>query len=134
MNKPRLWTLAALAACAAALAGCAGKAPDAVTLPMDESVKSELKVFWQTKVQLDKKTREKVLELYREPGRIYALTSTNRLLAVDAFSGHYLWAVDLADRKLTPSAPVQVGNVVFVSVLNYDVLPVLQDFIWDLRS
>lgn len=117
MNKPRLWTLVALAGCAAALAGCAGKKGDTATLPMDESVKSELKVFWQTKVQLDKKAKEKVLSLHRCPGRIYALTNRNRLLAVDAFSGHYLWAVELGDLKLTPSAPVQVGRVVFVTLL-----------------
>lgn len=116
MKTVTVWTLVTLAACVGTFPGCTSQRGDSI--PLSEMARSELKAFWQTSLRLNEETHEKVAHLYREPGRIYAVTTDNRLLAVDAFSGHYLWSAQLPAEGLTASAVCQVGRVVFIAVLD----------------
>lgn len=118
MNKPALWALAALAGCVVMVGGCASRDYGGPPLPTQQLTDNQMTVFWCNKLPLNKPTGEKVLHLYRQEGRLYAVTSDNNLMALDAFSGHYLWWAKLGPKGLIPSPVCQVGKVVFISVLD----------------
>ena len=112
----RFWALAAVVACAATVGGCAAKTES--LLPTGQLADNQLTVFWKAQLHLNERPRETVSHLYRTGNRIFAMTSANRLLAVDAFSGHFLWSVDLGSPELTPTDVYQVGHVVFVCLFD----------------
>ena len=120
MKTGTVWTLLALAAGAMAVAGCqqgtTGSNHAAQTLT--ELAKEDLQVHWKITLDLNPQTAEKVRGLYYEPDRVYALTTDNRLMGVDAFSGQYLWSADLGDKDIPALGVSQLGRAVFVCILN----------------
>jgi outer membrane protein assembly factor BamB len=115
MNRSMVWALVALVGGAMVLGGCGPKA-DALTL--SELVATDLEARWTIKVNLDEDTDETVEKLYYEPGRVYAVTSDKRLLAIDAFSGQYLWSAELGLKHLTATGVTQLGRAVFICLLD----------------
>ena len=111
------WTLAAVAMWSATLGGCAAK-PQPMLLPAAQLAENQLTVFWKASLQLNERTRETVRCLYRTPNRIIAMTSDNRLLALDAFSGRFVWSAELGSPDLEPTGLDQVGQAVFVGLLD----------------
>lgn len=115
MNRSMVWALVALVGGATVLGGCGAKT-DALTL--SDLVATDLEARWTLKVNLDDDTDETVEKLYYEPGRVYAMTSDKRLLAIDAFSGQFLWSAELGPKHLTATGVTQLGQAVFVCLLD----------------
>jgi outer membrane protein assembly factor BamB len=116
MKTHAFCTLTALAVCAAIIGGCAPPQPSAL-LNEAELAAGDLELFWRAELPLDEKTDERVVRISYEPGFVYALTTDNRLLALDAFSGHFRWSAEIGRKSVPPSAIRQHGQVVFVAVL-----------------
>lgn len=120
MNKHALLPLVLLVPLAALpLAGCQKAGGAGALIPsQDVLAKNELAVFWEAPLPLDNETGEKVVRLERQPGRLYALTDRNRLLALDSFSGRFLWSVNLGRPGVPPSRLCQFSKVVHVALLD----------------
>ncbi|MCD4700215.1 MAG: PQQ-binding-like beta-propeller repeat protein, partial [Phycisphaerae bacterium] len=87
--------------------------------PMDEwgeviapSVLSEssLRYYWKCRVDLE--DDEAIRQIWRLDENIYALTSANRLIALDAMRGTYKWSYPVADGAQKVFAPCHVDNVI----------------------
>lgn len=78
----------------------------------------QYELFWQADVDLNKDTGEQFRDAYLRGDQFYALTTDNRLVALDAFSGQYLWSAPLGSPHLMTSDVARQGDAVFVSVLN----------------
>lgn len=117
MKTWTVWTLMTLVGCALAVGGCQQDSSNVLT--MEQLAKTDLQLHWKAELtNLNKKTGEKVRSLYYEPDRIYVVTTDNRLLALDAFSGSYLWGAELGDKDVPATGVTQLGQAVFVCVLN----------------
>jgi len=119
MNRPMRMALWVLAGAGLLIGGCAGPSGrDEELVSGDVLASTGTSIFWEASLPLDEKADETVRDIYREAGRIYAQTSENRMLALDAHSGHFLWAVNLGEKGQWPTPVGQHGGMVYVGVLH----------------
>lgn len=112
----RAHTLIALALALVLAAGCVGRwqvpaeiAAGDVVAP-EVLAKASLKYYWQTPtLSLDRgETLERIWQLDEN---VYALTSSNRLIAVDAAMGKYKWSVVVAKPGVKVFSPCHADDV-----------------------
>ncbi|MBN1506843.1 MAG: PQQ-binding-like beta-propeller repeat protein [Sedimentisphaerales bacterium] len=117
MKKATVWTIVMVAACVLGVSGCRKPAAEQPLLSKQDLTAGDLKEFWAATLPLEK--GETILHLYCERGNLYAVSSTNQLRCVDAFSGRIKWTVKLCDDNLTPSPVSQLGaDVAYVAVID----------------
>ncbi len=68
-----------------------------------------LRYYWQCKVDLE--DDEAVRQIWRLDENLYALTSANRLIALDASQGTYKWSYPVGNRVQKVFAPCHADNV-----------------------
>jgi len=119
MMKLTVWTVGVLAACLVLLGGCAKPRGDIPAFPRDQLSKNDLKEFWTAELPLRTEEGETLQNLYRRQGHLYAVTSQNRLLAIDSFSGVIKWTKTLGPAHLATTPVAQLGaEVTYVAILD----------------
>lgn len=105
--------LLAVVMTSAVLAGCNGalmpQGEWSGLVHPDVLAKAGLKYYWTARVPL--LVGERVRSIYRLDEKVYCLTTSNRLLAVDAMTGDYKWAFEVAEPGETVFRPVNFDNV-----------------------
>lgn len=71
---------------------------------------SSLRYYWKCKVELE--DGEAIRQIWRLDENIYALTSANRLIAIDAARGTYKWSYPIGNKAQTVFAPCHADKVV----------------------
>ncbi|KPK82228.1 MAG: hypothetical protein AMJ81_09970 [Phycisphaerae bacterium SM23_33] len=71
--------------------------------------KASLEYYWKSQLPLEQ--AEQVRQIWRLDENIYALTSSNRLLAVDAVRGRYKWCYELPGPAQKVFAPCHADDV-----------------------
>ena len=107
-------------ALAAALAGgCSPGATIAVPkadslVPSSVLAKASLSYYWEQPIDL--KAGETIEKLWRLDEKLYAFTSANRLVALDAASGAERWRVEVTPPGRTVFAPCHADNAVVPTI------------------
>ncbi len=124
MRTGTIWA-ALLAVVAGLLCGC-GTADNRITPTADlPAVKAlpralasqGLVLYWTGQWPLEK--NESVARINVQPGRLYAVTNRNRLIAMDSRTGQFLWDADLGSPGLSVTPVCHVGgNLAVVAVLD----------------
>ncbi len=70
---------------------------------------ASLKYYWKDKVNLE--DGETIRQIWRLDENLYALTSTHRLITIDAAKGMYKWSYPVANRAQTVFAPCHADEV-----------------------
>jgi outer membrane protein assembly factor BamB len=106
---------ALVAVAAVALSGCIGteKTTPTADLPAIKALPSVLAaqglvLYWTSQWPLD--DGESVARINRLPGRLYAVTNHNRVLAMDSRTGQFLWDADLGSPGLSVTPVSQMGD------------------------
>jgi outer membrane protein assembly factor BamB len=90
--------------------GCAPPGGEFAGLVQPEMLaKADLQYYWHVRLQLDR--GEEIARLYLVGERLYCLTDHNRLLALDAARGVWLWSQVLARPQQKVFAPVHADKV-----------------------
>lgn len=118
--------VAGVALSLSALTGCTRgvvKDPWADTVAPDVLDKMALAYFWRTSaLPIDRAGGETLTRLWRLDENVYALTSRNRLLAVDAATGQFKWSNSMAVPALRVFAPCHASDVIRDSRAGADAL------------
>jgi outer membrane protein assembly factor BamB len=92
------------------LAGCAPSGGEFAGLVQPEVLaKADLRYYWHVRLTLER--GDEVARMYLLGDRLYCLTNHNRLLALDAARGIWLWSQVLAAKRQPVFAPVHVERV-----------------------
>ncbi len=98
--------------------GCVGPASAKISdapVPEDVLAKASLAYYWQAEVEL--LDGETLRGLWRLDDRLYLLTTTNRLVSLNAANGARLWSVEVADpHKKDVFAPCHADHVAIPKV------------------
>ncbi|RPI61260.1 MAG: hypothetical protein EHM48_05970 [Planctomycetaceae bacterium] len=97
----------------AAMVGCgtvgsSGTSAELKTHP-DLLAKAGLKYYWDVKVPLT--DGETIHSIYRLDENVYCMTDLNRIYAMDAATGKFKWAAELAKQSATVFPPVNVDGM-----------------------
>ncbi len=106
------------------------------SLEAQHLAKVDLQFYWRARIRLAE--NEIVRRLWRLDENIYALTSANRLVALDAARGTYKWSYQVARRinkvfspchadeveilKPDPDSPIKTFKAVLINTLSYALL------------
>ena len=119
MMKLTVWPVGFLVACLLSVGGCAKPRGDVPVFSQNQLIANDMKVFWTAELPLRKEEGETLRSLYRQQGHLYAITSENRLLAIDSFSGVVKWTKPLAAAHMTTTPVAQLSTqVTFVAILD----------------
>ena len=119
MMKVTVWTAGVLAVCLLLVGGCAKPKVELSAFSQDQLIANDMKVFWTAELPLREEEGETLRSLYRQKGHLYAITSQNRLLAIDSFSGVVKWTKSLGPGYMITTPVAQLGTqVTFVAILD----------------
>jgi hypothetical protein len=103
--------------------GCAPPGGEYAGLVQPETLaKADLQYYWHVRCQLERGEQINRMDLVGD--RLYCLTNHNRLLALDAARGIWLWSQDLASPRQRVFTPVHADKVLIPTRLR---LPIDQD-------
>jgi len=112
----RLAIMAGMAVALSALAGCGrlvATDPLAGEVTPDVLAKMGLEYYWRSvPMPMDAKDGEKISRLWRLDENVYALTTQNRLIAVDAITGRLKWDYPVAKPVVKVFAPCHANGVI----------------------
>ncbi|MDY7010737.1 MAG: PQQ-binding-like beta-propeller repeat protein [Planctomycetota bacterium] len=95
------------------LSGCRPASPtdewSSIVAP-EVLAESSLRYYWKCRVNME--DDEAVRKIWRLDENIYALTSANRLIAIDAMRGTYKWSYPVAEASQRVFAPCHADNVI----------------------
>ena len=105
------WTIAVLVVVVVlSSVGCAPPGGEyAGLVPPETLAKADLQYYWHVRCQLER--GEQISRMNLVGDRLYCLTDHNRLLALDAARGIWLWSQDLASPRQKVFAPVHADKV-----------------------